>query len=117
MLQVVTMSKKLLLCCIVILTTSYCLAASANSGKKGLDKRVEFTSNCLSEEQLAHYLREGYVIVKKLFSDEEIDSIDNAANALKYRALKLAKKHDVQAEKKLIDTGTQFVISKKQKIM
>lgn len=99
------MLKKILFFCVATLTTPYYSSASTPKA----------ANNRLNKEQLEHYSREGYVIVRKLFSKTEVNNIESAANALKYKALRLAKKHRVQAELKLIDGGTQFVLDKNQK--
>ena len=41
--------------------------------------------NSLQEEQLTSYLRDGYLIVKGLFSNEEINKIAAVADDLKYK--------------------------------
>ena len=65
----------------------------------------------LTEQQCKQYDTEGFVIVRKLFSKNEILEIARHANLLKEMAFKLANNID----DKVMHKGTQFVISHKNK--
>ncbi len=65
----------------------------------------------LTEQQCKQYDTEGFVIVRKLFSKNEILEITRYANLLKEIAFKLANNMD----DKVMHKGTQFVISHKNK--
>jgi len=64
----------------------------------------------LTQEQYAHYQREGYVIVRQLFGTEEVAAMRTWADQLKETALTLG----THQTGKVMHQGTQFVLKQEQ---
>ena len=62
----------------------------------------------LTQEHIKNFLEQGYFILKGIFTEQEMESIENYANKLEYKARNFILADD--QIHKIMDGGTQFVI-------